>query len=199
MTIRKARPEDEKAVTDICFETKTYDINDTDDRNLFALRWALYYIRYQSDYCFVAEDNREVIGYVLCSPDTTVCEDDYEEKIIPQIKKNIDKSHPQYKYYTTILKTKEIIPEFLKKYPAHLHINLTPRCQGKGIGTKLIKAMEQNLIDNGVHGIHLGVMEDNEAAIKFYEKNGYSKFHKYFLGEGVGWDIFMGKTLISPS
>lgn len=199
MIIRKARQEDEKAITDICYETKTYDINDTDDRDLFALRWALYYVRYQTDYCFVAEDNDEIIGYILCTPDTIKCENDYEKKIIPIIKEMIDKTHPQYRYYTTILKTIDIIPQFLNHYPAHLHINMTPKCQGKGIGTKLIKAMEQNLIDNGIHGIHLGVMEDNPAAIRFYERNGYKRFHRHFLGEGVGWDIFMGKTLISPS
>lgn len=199
MNIRKATIKDEKAVIDICNDTKTYDINDTDDRELFALRWALYYIRYQTDFCYVAEDKEEVIGYVLCAPDTVDSENEYEEKIIPEIKNMIDKNNPKYEYYTTILKTNEIIESYLEKYPAHLHINMTPKCQGKGVGTKLLKAMEENLVAHGIGGIHLGVMEDNSAAIRFYEKNGYVKFHKHFLGEGVGWDIFMGKTLIHSS
>lgn len=45
--------------------------------------------------------------------------------------------------------------------------------RSKGIGSKLLKVMEEYLISIGCRDIILGVFAYNEKAIKFYEKNGY--------------------------
>ena len=45
--------------------------------------------------------------------------------------------------------------------------------RSKGIGTKLLKAMEEHLKSVGCEDILIGVFGYNSKAIKFYEKNGY--------------------------
>lgn len=45
--------------------------------------------------------------------------------------------------------------------------------RSKGIGTSLLKAMEDYLISIGCKDILLGVFAYNEKAINFYKKNGY--------------------------
>ncbi len=56
--------------------------------------------------------------------------------------------------------------------------------------------MEENLRNNNIKGIHLGVMEDNPAAINFYKKNGYELIKKHFFNEDAGFVLFLGKKLI---
>lgn len=46
-------------------------------------------------------------------------------------------------------------------------------CRSKGIGEKLLKAMEEHLKALGCQDILIGVFGYNERAIKFYEKMGY--------------------------
>lgn len=194
MIIRQAQLEDEKAIVDICFETRAENLKDHTDKELFALRWALYYLRYETPFCFVAEENGRVIGYILSTPDTAAQEKGYEEKILPLIKEKISPSDPNYGLYTAVENTPGVIGDFLKKYPAHLHINLTPLCQGKGIGSMLMNMMEDNLKKRGINGVFLGVGESNKAAIRFYNKHHYTEFFKKDYGENNGV-VYMGKEL----
>lgn len=195
MIIRQAKLTDEKDIIDICFETSSDELKAGGDKELLALRWALYYVRYQTSFCFVAEEDNRVIGYILSTPDTQAQEKDYAERMIPLIKEKISPSDPNYGIFTYVENTREIIGDFMDEYPAHLHINLTGLCQGKGIGSKLMKKMEENLRDHGVKGVFLGVHERNEAAIGFYKKNNYKEFlrHKFSEKNGV---VYMGKSLL---
>ncbi len=61
-------------------------------------------------------------------------------------------------------------------YPAHLHIDLLPAAQGRGLGRLLIAELLSGLHDAGAHGVHLGVDPRNRAAIAFYEHVGFSRW-----------------------
>ena len=52
-------------------------------------------------------------------------------------------------------------------------IAINEKTKGKGIGTKLIKALESFAIENSLHTINVGTQLNNIQAQNFYEKNGY--------------------------
>jgi GNAT superfamily N-acetyltransferase len=62
-------------------------------------------------------------------------------------------------------------PEVLDEFPAHLHVNLLPRAQGRGVGRRLLETLFDALA--GVAGIHLGVAPENERAAAFYAHLGF--------------------------
>ncbi|MBI5623452.1 MAG: GNAT family N-acetyltransferase [Elusimicrobia bacterium] len=56
-------------------------------------------------------------------------------------------------------------------YPAHLHVNVDPEHQGKGLGKRLMELFALRLRQKGVAGLHL-VCGDGPAG--FYEKLGFA-------------------------
>ena len=60
----------------------------------------------------------------------------------------------------------------LEGYPAHLHINILPKYQRKGIGHNLMNSLEIHLKEKNVKGYHLGVSTKNKQGINFYKKYG---------------------------
>lgn len=57
-------------------------------------------------------------------------------------------------------------------------IAVAPEMQGQGIGTQLIQAYENSLIEGGVLQSILDVAEDNVGARALYEKGGYNLIHR---------------------
>lgn len=196
MLIREAKQEDEKDIIEICYSSRSLKDFPNTDREVFALKWALYYLRYETDYCFVIEQDSKKIGYILATPNTKKFEKEYPKKIIPQIKKRLSPEHPDYQTSVYFERTSELFPELVKQYPAHLHINLTSACRGKGIGSKLMEKLEEKLKKAKIPGIHLGVMENNTPALNFYKKHGFEIKYRLFLGENIGYTLFMGKSLL---
>lgn len=69
--------------------------------------------------------------------------------------------------------------------------------QGKGIGQQLLDfAMKQARQANKTW-IWLGVWDQNKAAIRFYERHGFSTFdqHEFYLGSDLQNDLLMKKEL----
>ncbi|WIV67280.1 GNAT family N-acetyltransferase [Natrialbaceae archaeon AArc-T1-2] len=53
------------------------------------------------------------------------------------------------------------------------NLYVTPSRRGEGIGTALLEAVEDALAERGVDVVTLEAMADNEAARRFYRRNGY--------------------------
>lgn len=64
-------------------------------------------------------------------------------------------------------------PELTDRYPAHLHIDLLPSLQGRGVGRLLVETLTAELRSRSVAGLHLSVAETNTGAISFYERVGF--------------------------
>ena len=67
----------------------------------------------------------------------------------------------------------------LKSYPAHLHIDLLPEAQGKGMGRKMIEVFNDKLVEIGTRAVHLQVGKSNPGAVKFYERVGFERIKEY--------------------
>lgn len=70
---------------------------------------------------------------------------------------------------------------------------------GKGVGPELMKESIKEAKERGFDCLWLGVWEENERAIKFYEKWGFKKVGNYIfiLGEDIQKDFTMELSLTS--
>ena len=64
---------------------------------------------------------------------------------------------------------------YAKEHPAHLHIDIHPDYQRQGIGTALLDHLTAYLRDQNIGSVMLNVAADNDGAIRFYEKYGFSE------------------------
>ena len=85
------------------------------------------------------------------------------------------------------------IKDYVKEYPAHLHIDLLPECQGQGYGRKLIEMLIKHLKGQKISGLMLHVSRQNESARAFYKKCGfqvlYADKNDVLMGMKLGSEI----------
>lgn len=67
------------------------------------------------------------------------------------------------------------LPTYAQQYPAHMHINLLPPAQGKGLGRQMIDTLKAALKRDGVKGLHLGASAENDGACAFYKATGFGE------------------------
>jgi ribosomal protein S18 acetylase RimI-like enzyme len=84
-------------------------------------------------------------------------------------------------------------PEPYEQYPSHLHIDLLPRAQGRGLGRAMMERVLDLLRRHGSRGAHLGVSLPNRAAQAFYRKLGFQPLIQ--VGEGQDGCLYMGFRL----
>lgn len=128
-----------------------------------------YYLEKEPESCFVAVDeNDKPIGYIYGARDYDAYEENFSEyiKAVAEIENRRFLGEALTEMYDhAIYKT---------EYPAHLHIDILPEYQSKGIGSRLIKAYCDYLREENVKGVMLIVGIDNDGARRFYERNGFT-------------------------
>lgn len=75
-------------------------------------------------------------------------------------------------------------------------IDVAPEAQHSGLGSRLLGQAEKELKEAGCGSVLLEVAVDNERALKFYKRHGYSVLKvlpKYYMGTIDG--LLMGKRL----
>lgn len=147
------------------------------------------YIVGQPNLSFVVTDDQGVAGYVLGAADTRRFEAWEEGHWWPSLREQ----HPMLdgdsedeqlirQLHLPVLAPEPVVAEFA----AHLHIDLLPRVQGKGLGRAMIDTLMRQLRTEGVAGVHLDVGEDNQNAIAFYEHLGFATVGRgessYYMG-----------------
>ena len=181
--IRRIRPEDEPEIQNICHRTFTV-CPDFPDPELVSYRWAAWYVRHAGDFSFAAVDgNGKAVGYVLCAPDTNEYTLSYETEMVPLIEERMQRlriSHPELyeRFRLSFLPEagEYSLPELrsvLREYPAHLHIDLLPGYQKRGLGGRLMEALLERLRGAGTAGVHLCVGTGNVNAVGFYRRFGF--------------------------
>lgn len=68
------------------------------------------------------------------------------------------------------------------EYPAHLHMNLTESARGKGVGRALVDRYREDLVREGIHGIHLYC---SDRPRPFYERVGFRELDRIEFRPGV--------------
>lgn len=216
--LRRCRLADLGEISDICCRTGFggEGIDEAGvfrDRRLFALLFCEYYVRHERENCFVAcatSGRRRVVGYILGCPDTRRFVRRFALHSLPRIA------------LRALLITSWRYPRTLREllrwargnpwntpnpagddYPAHLHIDILPEFQRRGIGGRLLERLESALQAQGVEGIHLETSNLHRKALPFYAKHGYrlliEKRHEMWSGVEDYRSLVYVKRLVGPA
>mgnify|MGYP000589719979 CR=1 FL=1 len=185
IVIRPYRAADRPAVAEVCLRTAAAGGDASgvySDDTLMPDVFALPYVEYAPDLAFVVELEGRVAGYVLGVADTDDFIDWYAREWAPGFRKRHPVVGPPTAHRPAYTEAQLIadgaepgrmrIPE-LDDYPAHLHIDLLPELQGRGIGRRLIDTLRVALAERGVAALHLGIDPANRGARAFYERLGF--------------------------
>jgi ribosomal protein S18 acetylase RimI-like enzyme len=129
---------------------------------------------------FVVEDDEGVGGYVLGALDTQAFEAMAEERWWPKLRASYADPGPAPEegwsrdqlMAWVIHHPRRTSRRIADPYPSHVHIDLLPRLQGRGLGRRMLDLWFETLRDRGSTGVHLGVAPSNARAIRFYRAYG---------------------------
>jgi len=185
--VRPYRASDLPALYDICLKTADNGADGTHlyaDPRLVGEIFAAPYAALQPGHAFVAEDADGVAGYILGAPDTRAFEARLEAEWWPALRDRYadtaevpswQRTREQWDAYY-IHHPPPNPQAVVDAAPAHLHIDLLPRLQGKGVGKQLMDAFLTSVGGRA----HLGCQAVNIRAQRFYEIYGFRRL------EGVG-------------
>lgn len=183
--IRPYRPGDRDDVAEVCLRTAAAGGDATgvySDDSLMPEVFALPYVEHDPALAFVVEHGGRVVGYVLGVADTRAFVEWWRRVWAPGFVARHPSPGPPtgHRPAFTELQLLEagadparMLVAELDEYPAHLHIDLLPEAQGKGLGRRLIGVLRGELHRRGVPGVHLGIDPANTAARAFYLRLGF--------------------------
>lgn len=180
MPIRPYEAKDRDNVRYICLNSDGPCDADEKGQHFLLTTYCDYYIEYEPHNCFVfADKNDRAVGYVLIAEDFETFKDVFLNEFKPRLADDADQKGT--------LESIQLHERNKENYPAHLHIDLLPEIQGKGIGTQMMKAALAHLAEKKCRGLTLTVWKHNRDAMRFYERLGFVP-----LGEtesNVAWGI----------
>ena len=189
LTIRTATPVDRDALVDICLRTGDAGADATglvDNGGLYGEIYAVPYLVLEPELAVVAALDGRVCGYVLGALLTPVFESRCQAEWWPSLRDRYplpgDGTDVDRRLIALVHTGFHTPTALTDRYPSHLHIDLLPELQGRGVGRQLIDELLRRLATAGSHGVHLGVDTRNTHAIGFYEHLG---FRRHELDEGL--------------
>jgi ribosomal protein S18 acetylase RimI-like enzyme len=184
--IRNARPDDLDALYAIALATGDSGQDASGlyrDGALVGHLYAAPYARLDPEFAMVVEDEAGVGGYIVGALDTLAFEARLEAEWWPALRRRYaDPAGDPARWTPDQLRAWQIHhprpppARITGPYPSHLHINLLPRLQGRGLGKALIDAWLARIAAAGSRGMHLGVSPANHRALRFYRAYGLEEF-----------------------
>jgi ribosomal protein S18 acetylase RimI-like enzyme len=197
--VRPYRPEDQKAVEDVCVRTAH---NGQDSRPVYAdpgilpVIFAVPYVRLEPELAFVLDDGRgQAVGYILGTAETPRFVEDFRAKWLPLTADRYPAPAgppitPDQAMAQLLHRPERMLVPEVAAYPAHLHIDLLPGWQGRGHGRALMRTFLRALRDKGVQAVHLSMATANTPARAFYDRMG---FHEIAVPD-PGPVTYLGRT-----
>jgi GNAT superfamily N-acetyltransferase len=151
------------------------------DPKLIGHIYAAPYALLEPGCALVAQDGAGVAGYIVGARDTPAFEERLEAEWWPTLRPLYDDptDKPPADWNADEMRAWQIhhprlTPERITApYPSHLHINLLPRLQGRGVGRALMDRWLATVKALGSTGAHLGVGPGNLRAMQFYAAYGW--------------------------
>lgn len=179
LSIRPYRPSDRADTIDVCVRTGDAG-GDARGRyssdTLLAEVFALPYVDREPELAWVVDDGERAIGYVLGTAHTADFVRWVREEVVPGFAQRWAGATGEDAAVVAMGCDPErmLVPE-AAEYPAHLHIDLLPEAQGRGLGRELIETFCAALAARGVPGVHLTIDPANERAAAFYRAVGFAQ------------------------
>jgi len=202
--IRPARPGDEPGAYYVCLKTGNYGEDGEpfyrEDPDALGRIFVGPYLAFAPEFSLILEDAQGICGYALAAPDSRAFYARYDREWRPRLCAQFPDPSGDPARWTRVQQVYHayhhpdyFCPEPYAAYPAHLHIDLLPRAQGRGYGRRMIEALLDRLRGRGVPGVHLGVSVYNRRAAGFYERLGFRELTR--AGAGPDACIYMGRAL----
>jgi len=207
VSIRKFLPHDREGLRRISCESAFAQLKPGvvfSDNEILADALTLYYTDYEPESCFVAIAQDQIAGYIIGTKNVSVMEHASSKKIFPGliwralcrgVFLNIGNWRFLFYCLRSALRGEFFMPNFSRKFPGMLHINIASDYRGVGIGEKLIKTFETYLKSEQVSGVHFAAF--SEGAKVFFLKMGFKilfqgkrSYLKPYLGKEINLYIF---------
>ena len=194
--IRPLRPEDLPALYRICRLTGDAGADASAlyrEPELLGHYYAAPYAVLEPELCFVLAGEDGPVGYVLGTANTAAFQRRAEREWFPALRARlplppVEDTSADAALIRSIHDGFSSEPE-LARFPAHLHIDLLPCAQGRGLGRQLLDRFCAALQARGVRAVHLGVGERNHRAIAFYERYGFRLIRAYPEWRAYGLEL----------
>ncbi len=185
MTIRPYQEKDKENVRFVCLNSEgPCDMSEAGQHYILTT-YCDYFIEREPQNCFVAADeNDRAVGYIFCAESFRA----FYPVFLRDYACSFPLSKPWFFCYNAA-HSADLQEKYEEDYPAHLHIDLLPEYQRKGIGHKLVDTLAAHLKTKGVPGVMLTVGARNFVGQSFYKKYGFT------LLEAAGDDIAFGLKL----
>lgn len=129
----------------------------------------------------IVEDHDGVAGFVAGVVDTAAWEERLEGEWWPPLRRRYadpvgvapDKQTADQRRASMIHHPARTPVEIVTRYPAHLHLNLLPRLQRRGMGSVLFATWLAVARQRGAGALHVGVSSPNTGAVPFWRKLGF--------------------------
>ena len=170
------------------------------DRKLIGHLYSAPYALLEPQLALVIEDEDGVAGFAIGTSDTEKWQERLAAEWWPKLRRQYadpaagpaaEWSADQRRVYA-IYHPQRTPRQVVELYPAHLHLNLLERAQGRGAGTMLLSEWMARASRYGVGATHVGVNSANARAVRFWSKRG---FDRLTLDDGgSGRTIWMGRS-----
>ena len=154
VTLDKLSPDIKLIVIDqiknIFFEASSVKVfKDEESKAIFFKRWCGDYIEHYPHYFYLMFENQKLLGYLSGCLNTI---ESFSILNVPGVR---------------------LFSDLYNDYPAHLHINFSSDCRGKGLGSVLVEHYLYECKSNKVKGVHLITSQDAKN-VSFYRKLGFT-------------------------
>ena len=185
-SIRSYKSADTSAVYEICLKTGN---SGQDATRLFSdplVLGHIYvgpYMEFEPQSVFILEDDQGPCGYIMGVLDSQTYYQWMHSEWLPKIRVDYKKptGNPDTWDETekiTNLLFHPVSQRLLPDFPAHLHIDLLSRAQGKGQGKLMMDRFIDYLRYNNIPGVHLELSSSNDRAFNFYRKYGMQELDR---------------------
>lgn len=202
--IRPAERRDLEQVYRICLKTGDAGRDATglyQDPDLIGHIYAGPYLALDGEIGLVAEDADGVLGYAVGAADTRAFEDRLEREWWPALRRRYPlpgrgagEGTPDDRRIWTLHHPGSVPDAIVTAFPAHVHMNLLPRAQGQGLGSRLLDAWVEQAAERHVPAVHAGVSAANGAGLAFWSARGFKPVHTD-PGGGSQGTIWCGRRL----
>jgi ribosomal protein S18 acetylase RimI-like enzyme len=137
----------------------------------------------EPDLVLVIEDNKGVAGFVVGTPDTERWHSRLEAEWWPRLRREYENPSAvpsaqwsaDQRRASWIHHPEQPPKQVVEVYPAHLHLNLSARIQGRGAATMLFSKWMARAAPHGIKAMHVGVNRANGRAVRFWSKLGFEQ------------------------